>query len=98
MPPTWALGLPRGENNALNEIYLQEGNLMNKTKNVKATQLMVDDHLKVGGTLYRILFLNLTFGRGHRNSVRIHAHAVKNRKSHVTLTVPSKTKFTIYNQ
>lgn len=72
---------------------------MKKTTNVKATKLMVDDHVKLGGNMCRITNLTYNFGRkGRRNRVRIHLHRLDERFVYLNLEVPAKTTFTIFNQ
>lgn len=70
---------------------------MKKTANIKATKLMVDDHLEIGGSMYRISHLNRTFGRG-RDRVCIGLHPIEGSDFHMTITVPKKARFTIFNQ
>lgn len=71
---------------------------MKTTHNVIANDLMVDDHLKVAGMMYRVSSLSLNFGRGY-DTVRIHLQPLDKRtRSFLTLTVPADTLFKIHNQ
>ena len=90
------LGLSRGENKGCNDPSTTKGFTVNKTENVKATKLMVDDHIKIAGTTYRISTLSMNFGRG-RDRVTVYLRPINDQSLAVRLEVPRNVRFTIYN-
>ena len=73
---------------------------MKKTIGIKAKKLMVDDHLEIGGVLFRISSLSRNFGSGRKENVVIHAYQIDQprRRSYIHFSVRPGTLFTIYNQ
>lgn len=69
---------------------------MKKTKNVKATKLMIDDHLKIAGDTYRIYHLNLEFGKTVER-VFVNARSCETGQL-IHIKVRPDANFTIYNQ
>jgi hypothetical protein len=70
---------------------------MKKTKSVKITKLMVGDHLKIAGTMYRVINLALRFGRGN-DQVRIGLRTLEDDFHYLTLLTDAKTRFDTYTK
>ena len=70
---------------------------MKKTSNVKAPKLMVDDHIKIGGQMYRITHLSRNYGTS-RDSIRIYLRGIENNSFMQLINVKPKNRFTIYSQ
>lgn len=71
---------------------------LKKTATITAPSLMLDDHIKMGGKMYRIRGLV----KNELGGWVIYLYSVKSRlrprNERLTLIVPSHTSFTIYNQ
>lgn len=72
---------------------------MHKTKNVKAKDLMIDDHVKVGGKMFRITEHTHILGNKRRiGSVNIGLRTLDTRPITIHLEAAPSVKFTMYNQ
>lgn len=67
------------------------------SKKVRAYELFTDDHLKIGGQMYRITRVETSWIVSNRMSITA-APIVGDRQDYITFGLPRHTKVKIYNQ